>query len=444
VANNSNPLSPPPSGAASGADRAYREALEALFARTTGEWKLGLERVSGFLARLGDPHRAYPVFHVAGTNGKGSTIATLEAILRGAGLRVGRYTSPHLVDFRERIVVDDVPMAPEMIVDFLRNWDPDAAKLGSTFFEVTTAMALHHFALRGVDVALVEVGLGGRLDATNVVQPLAAAVTQIGFDHVEFLGHSLHEIAGEKAGIFKAGAVAVIGDAKPESQSVLIAQAERVGSSTILVKDRDFRVSEISVTSGGTAFTHEFDGSRERLRTALTGSFQADNSAVALAMLRGAGGKWAAAAAEVGVHLTHVHIAGRFHREGRYIFDVAHNPDGALTVAANIRELGIARPLTAIVSVLKDKDWRGILDALVGVVDEFVLTNAPTAPESRAWRIDEAFGWAKERGLNVRMERDFDAVLASVAASTSTVLITGSFHTVGDAMERLQVNPLAR
>lgn len=440
----SNPLAPPPSGAAPGQGRAYREALNALFARTTGEWKLGLERVSGFLERLGNPHRAYPVFHVAGTNGKGSTIATLEAILRGDGLRVGRYTSPHLVDFRERIVVNDVTMAPESIVEFLHQWDPEAAKLGSTFFEVTTAMALHHFALQRVDVALVEVGLGGRLDATNVVQPLAAAVTQIGFDHVEFLGKTLPEIAGEKAGIFKAGAVAVIGDEKPESQAVLIERAEHVGASAIFVKGRDFHVSDVSVTGVGTSFTHQLGSRTERLQTSLTGAFQADNSAVALAMLRGAGGTWKTAAEDAAVHLGNVHIAGRFHRVGRYIFDVAHNPDGAATVAANIRELGVARPLVALVSVLKDKDWRGMMNALAAVVDEFVLTNAPTAPESRAWSLDDAVGWASERGLNVRMERNFDEALASVASGPATVLITGSFHTVGDAMERLQVNPLAR
>lgn len=125
----------------------------------------------GFLERLGNPHLAYPVFHVAGTNGKGSTVATLDALLQGAGLRVGRYTSPHLVDFRERIVVNGVPMPAQAVIDFLQTWDGQAARLGTTFFEVTTAMGLYHFANERVDVALIEVGLGGMLDATNVVQP---------------------------------------------------------------------------------------------------------------------------------------------------------------------------------------------------------------------------------------------------------------------------------
>ena len=433
-----------PGGAVAGANVGYREALDALFARTGSAWNLGLSRVQGFLERLSNPHLTYPVFHVAGTNGKGSTIASLEAILRGAGLRVGRYTSPHLVDFRERIVVDQVPMAPLAIVDFLREWDPEAAKLGTSFFEVTTCMALWYFALQRVDVALVEVGMGGRLDATNLVQPLAAAVTQIGFDHVEFLGKTLREIAGEKAGVFKPGAAAVIGEARDETLTVLSDQAERARASTILRVGRDFNVSDVSVSASGTSFTHEFGTTRERLHTSLTGAFQANNSAVAIAMLRAAGGQWAKAAATANEHLGNAFIAGRFHRVAPYIFDVAHNPDGASTVAANIVRLKEDSPIVALVSVLGDKDWRGILMALAPVVDQFVLTDAPTAPKSRAWNLDDASAWAVEHKLAVKMERNFDAALALASVSGATVLITGSFHTVGDAMERLQVDPLAR
>ena len=432
------------SGAAMKENVAYRNALEALFSRTTGAWKLGLDRVTGFLSRLGDPHLAYPVFHVAGTNGKGSTVATLEALLRDTGMRVGRYTSPHLVDFRERIVVDGVPMASEAIVEFLGVWDPEAAKLGTTFFEVTTAMALSHFALQRVDVALVEVGLGGRLDATNVVQPVAAAVTQIGFDHIEYLGNSLAEIAGEKAGIFKRGAAAVIGDTRPETAALLARHAENAGASSVLLAGRDWTVSDIAVAPNGTSFTHTVDGHAERLRTSLTGAFQAQNSATALAMLRAAGGRWSAAATNAAQMLTSVNIAGRFHRVGPYIFDVAHNPDGAATVAANLHGLDVAKPVVAVVSVLADKDWRGILRELATVTQQLILTQAPTAPESRAWSVDEVIAWAKGEGMNAVVEHNFDAALALAKSSAATVLITGSFHTVGDAMERLQVDPLAR
>jgi dihydrofolate synthase/folylpolyglutamate synthase len=400
--------------------------------------------VSGFLARLGNPHLTYPVFHVAGTNGKGSTVATLDALLRGAGLRVGRYTSPHLVDFRERIVVNGVPMQPEAIVEFLRVWDPEAARLGTTFFEVTTAMALHQFAVQKVDVALIEVGLGGRLDATNVVHPVAAAVTQIGFDHMDYLGSTLAEIAGEKAGVFKRGAVAVIGDIRSETQLLLAKQAEAIGASDVLICDRDWHVSDVSVDATGTTFTHTVNGNSERLGTSLRGVFQAENSSTALAMLRGAGGEWAKIGARAREFLPTVRLAGRFQSVPPYVFDVAHNPDGAATIAANLRALVVPGPVVAVLSVLKDKDWRGILSVLSEVTSQVILTNAPTAPHSRAWNVDEVFGWSQSMGFNTVLTRDFDVALHQAKASAATVLITGSFHTVGDAMERLQVDPLAR
>ncbi|MDQ6612055.1 MAG: bifunctional folylpolyglutamate synthase/dihydrofolate synthase [Gemmatimonadota bacterium] len=393
---------------------------------------------------MGNPQLQYPVFHVAGTNGKGSTIATLDALLRGAGYRVGRYTSPHLVDFRERIVVNGLPMAPEAIVEFLARWDPEAARLGTTFFEVTTAMAFAQFAVQRVDVALIEVGLGGRLDATNVVQPIAAAVTQIGFDHVEYLGNTLVEIAGEKAGVFKRGAVAVIGDTRPETAELLTQHAEHAGASEILVAGRDWQVSETSVGPTGTGFSHTVGGQTAHLHTALTGVFQAENSATALAMLRGAGGEWTRVADRAGEFLPSVHIAGRFHRVDQYIFDVAHNPDGAATVAQNLRGLNVPAPIVALVSVLGDKDWRGILSQLAAVTDQLILTSAPTAPVSRAWNADEVLAWSLAQGFNATLERNFDRALDIAKRAGATVLITGSFHTVGDAMERLQVDPLAR
>ncbi|MEA3245848.1 MAG: Mur ligase family protein, partial [Gemmatimonadota bacterium] len=208
----------------------YQDALDFLFARTTGAWKLGLERVEAFLALLGDPHRAIPVLHVAGTNGKGSVCAALEAMLRARGLRVAKYTSPHLVDFRERFVVDGRPVEPERIVAFVRQWTPDVERLGATFFEATTAMAFDFFRQDSVDVAVIETGLGGRLDATNVVTPLVAGVTNIGIDHVEYLGAIRELIAAEKAGIFKPGVPAVIGEADLAIRELLAGFATQRGA----------------------------------------------------------------------------------------------------------------------------------------------------------------------------------------------------------------------
>lgn len=425
-------------------ESAYHAALRRLFARTGGAWRLGLERVSELLADLGNPHHQYPVFHVAGTNGKGSTVATLDALLRGAGLTVGRYTSPHLVDFSERVVVNGVPMSHTAVTDWLTRWEPRLTELGATFFEATTAMALNHFATSRVDVAIVEVGLGGRLDATNVVSPVAAGVTQIGFDHMEYLGDTLEAIAGEKAGIFKPATVAVVGDTQPVIRDLLRDRAHQVGATPVLVTGRDWQVSDIGVDTGGTSFTLEADGVSRRLTTPLVGHFQAHNAAVALAMLRGAGGRWAAIEANAAALLPGVRLAGRFHRSGPWLFDVAHNADGAATVVDNLLAVGLPRPVMAVVCVLRDKDWRGILTAVARAAEKIVVTMAPTAPANRTWDLHEVDSWAREQGLPIERIDDFTSALAHARTEAATVLVTGSFHTVGDAMERLQVHPLAR
>lgn len=396
------------------------------------------------LDQLGNPHRAYPVFHVAGTNGKGSTVATLDALLRGSGLKVGRYTSPHLVDFTERVVVDGVAMSRDDVTAWLTEWEPALTALGATFFEATTAMAFSYFAKAGVDVAIIEVGLGGRLDATNIVSPLAAGVTQIGFDHMEFLGDTLPAIAGEKAGIYKAGTVAVVGDTNAEIRALLLDRAISVEATPILVSGRDWEVSDIDVGVHGTSFTLEAQGQQRRLTTPLVGHFQAHNAAVALAMLRGAGGPWAAIEANAATLLRGVRLAGRFHRASPWLFDVAHNADGAETVVDNLLAVGMPHPITAVVCVLRDKDWRGILRAVSRVAQHIVVTMAPTAPASRTWDLYEVDEWAQSEALPVVRIDDFSSALAHARAEAATVLVTGSFHTVGDAMERLQVHPLAR
>jgi dihydrofolate synthase / folylpolyglutamate synthase len=383
------------------------------------------------------------VFHVAGTNGKGSTVATLDAVLRHAGYRVGRYTSPHLVDFRERIVVNGAPMPPAEIVTWLHAQAPLVEELGATFFEVTTAMAFDWFARAGVDVAIIEVGLGGRLDATNVVRPVCAGVTSIGLDHQEFLGSSRAEIAAEKGGVFKPGVAAVIGAVDPESAAVLQRCANAATSAPILRAGTEWRLADVQVDAEGTSFTLQFGHEApQRLQTTLVGSYQADNAATALAMLRAAGAPWSDALAGAPAALRSVRLAGRFQRRGPWIFDVAHNPDGARTIAATLQQAPVARPLWALVTVLQDKDWRGILEALAPVVDGFVITAAPTAPASRRWDPNEAAQFARATGRPVLLEPDFDRAIAGALTNAATVLATGSFHTVGDVMARLAIDPL--
>src|SRR5688500_6965437 len=201
---------------------------------------------------MGSPHLALRAIHIAGTNGKGSVVATAEALLRGQGHRGGRYTSPHLIDFRERITVDGMPIPEERVLSFLEQWTPAAEEMGATFFEITTALAFSWLVEQRVDIAVIETGLGGRLDSTNVLSPEVAVVTSIAEDHTELLGSTLPQIAGEKAGIFKRGVPAVIGEPGGEIQHVLVSHARERAADPIIVVNDDYNIDNIAVLSSGT------------------------------------------------------------------------------------------------------------------------------------------------------------------------------------------------
>ncbi len=416
----------------------YREALDYLFARTTGKWKLGLERMEALLARIGRPHQQLNVFHVAGTNGKGSVCATLDAALRRPDRKVALYTSPHLIDFRERFLIDGVPITEHDVTDWIARRTPLVERLGATFFEATTAMAFELFARAEVDVAVIEVGLGGRLDATNVIDPLVAGVTSIGIDHVEFLGHTREQIALEKAGIFKAERPAIIGEPDRAIRAQLARLARKAGAAPIRLVADEATITDIRVEPlGGTSFRLALPGGTAPLRTPLVGAHQAINAAVALMMLDAAGPEYAVPLGDAQPALDRVYLPGRFHRRGRFILDVAHNPDGAAVLADTIRAVAPPHPITAVLSVLADKDWRGVIDALAPVVDLFLVTSAPSAPSARAWLPEAALAYARARDLSAELEDDFDRALERGDAAGGTVLVTGSFHTVGDALARL-------
>jgi dihydrofolate synthase/folylpolyglutamate synthase len=382
------------------------------------------------------------VLHIAGTNGKGSSVATADALLRARGLRVARYTSPHLVDFRERIVVNGQPISADEVVEFIDRWTPTVERLGASFFEATTALAFEHFRRADVDVALVETGLGGRLDSTNVVEPLAAGVISIGYDHMEYLGNTLEAIAREKAGIFKPGVPAVIGEPDVDVRRWLARDAHAAAASPVRVVAEESEVNELSLGPMGTRFRLRALGDERIVETPLVGRHQATNFAFTLALLDAAGGNFAVPLEEAARSARDVRLPGRFQRVGRWIFDVAHNPDGVRTLASSLGAVAHEETIVVLLCVLGDKDWRAMIDALAPVATRFVLTDAPTAPATRAWPLREASAYALERGYAVDEEHDFDRALARAEAAGGTVLVTGSFHTVGDAMMRLQVSPL--
>ena len=363
----------------------------------------------------------------------------------------------HLVDFRERVTVNGKPMFEEEVLEFLERWIPTAEKLGATFFEVTTALAFDWLAKREVDLAVIETGLGGRLDSTNVLIPRVATVTSIGLDHTDLLGDTLELIAKEKAGIFKTGIPAVVGEPAPAIRDLLSKSAKEAGAKPVIVLEDEYAISNVNVTASGTTFalaqkeasargapsTREGAKDSQQITTPLIGEHQARNTATAIATVAAVGKEYLPAPGEISKALAAVFLPGRFQRHGKFIFDVAHNPDGARSVAQTIRAIDPPAPRTALVAVLSDKDWRGIIRELAPAVDRFVFTNAPSAPAERRWDPAEALAFAKAQGFAAELEPDMDAALARAGKDSKTVLVTGSFHTVGDAMSRLQVSPFA-
>ena len=411
----------------------YRDALAFLFARTTGAFKFGLDRTTALLAALGNPEHRYPSIHIAGTNGKGSSVATMAALLAAKGLRVATYTSPHLVDFRERMAVGGELIPADDVVAFITGHLPLIESIGASFFEATTAMAFEYFARARADVAVIEAGLGGRLDSTNVLAPIVAGVTSIGLDHTEYLGSTLEEIAREKAGIFKPGRPAVIGEREPRIRDLLAEQATRAGASSVRTTD-EIALGRVVVDADGTSCHVTWRGEPATLRTPLAGRHQADNLAFSLLALDAAGPTYATTLADAARHLSDVHIPGRFQQRGRFIFDVAHNPAGAEVLAQTLRAVRPPGPITVLLCVLGDKDWRSMMGVLREVCDRFVLTMAPTAPASRAWNLDEAAAFARGLGAEVDAIADFASAIERARTYSGTIVVTGSFHTVGDAM----------
>ena len=411
----------------------------------------GLERTTGALADLGDPHLAAPVLHVGGTNGKGSVASTLSAVLGAEGLRVGLYTSPHLVDFRERYQVGGRPLSDEVLLARAAAIRDVVERHALTFFEAATVLGFHAFAREEVDVLVAEVGLGGRLDATNVVRPVAAAVTNVAMDHAEYLGDSLAAIAREKAGIAKPGVPLVTAETDPALLAVLEACCADRGAPFIALHP-ERHLHDVEVARDHTAFTLDTRAwGPLRLTTPLVGRHQAVNAALAVEVLEHLPAELRPDADAVRRGVASVRWPGRDQIEvvegTTWLLDVAHNTAGIGSLVDVLDRLDLPRPRTALVGVLGDKDWRAMLPPLLRRVDRAVLTQPPTAPPERRWDPTEAAAAvASLEGVPpLELEPEFDVALglARAAARGGTVVVTGSVHTVGGALRLLGKEPFA-
>jgi dihydrofolate synthase/folylpolyglutamate synthase len=399
-----------------------------------------LDRIRAICHLLGDPALAFPVVHLTGTNGKGSTAKMASALLMSNGLKVGTYTSPNLNRLNERISVDDRPIDDEElaeVLDVLRMSEPLLPEVPSRF-ELLTAAALWWFADIAVDAAVIEVGLGGRWDATNVVQPAVAAVTNVSYDHVEILGPTLADIAAEKAGIIKAGCTAVLGENRPELLEVFTKAAEEAGALETWIREEEFECTANRMAVGGRLLDLRTPGGRyEDVYLPLHGAYQGDNAAVALA----------AAEAFFGVPLSQqvvedalgsVEISGRLEVVGHeplVVLDGAHNVAGAEALArALIEEFPSDGESVALVGMLAGRDPSAILQALAVAGVRYIV--ACTAPSPRALPAEQIAEAARASGLSAQAAQTvvegLSLALARVSL-TGRLVVTGSLYVVAEA-----------
>jgi dihydrofolate synthase/folylpolyglutamate synthase len=408
----------------------YDEALDFLFPRTT-TIKFGLATTRALLKSLGNPHEVMPSIHIGGTNGKGSVCTLVAAALRECGWRVGLYTSPHLVSFPERIQVDGVPISEQAVAMWTGRLLSSILERKATFFEATTALAFADFAARGAEIAVVEVGLGGRLDSTNVVCPLVSGVTKIARDHMKYLGDTLELIACEKAGIAKPGVPFVIGETDPDLVAVLRREANRTcaraNGGTGGKTGADIRVLPPE---------YEWCGP-----LSLDGPHQRRNAGVAHGMLSALPAPYRPTREQMERAFGTTRVPGRLDRRGRWLFDVAHNPDGMRSLVAALQVMRPRTPVHALVSILGDKDWPDMLVQLDQVIERGFLTIAPTAA-ARGWDIEWLRRWLRDPNRPPAQAEwtlipDFREAIARVQEGAGTILVTGSFHTVGDVMQAI-------
>ncbi len=427
----------------------YSKTLTYLYSLQWRGMKLGLRNIRGLMKHVGHPERRFPCIHIAGTNGKGSTASFLASIAMEAGYKTALYTSPHLVRFTERIKINGKELSEQQLVYYIEALRPAIEASHATFFEAATAVAFLYFADEGVDLAVVETGLGGRFDATNIVLPLVSVITNIAFDHTEHLGNTLPKIAREKGGIIKRGAPVVTGVTDRTVLAVLqnIARRKRT------------RVFEVDRIAGGVPVagiqgrqTYRLTAGMMRgkkILPGLPGAHQVTNARLAIAAMdllmrtrRQHGLRVTKSAVSRGLERVRENtgLQGRLEKVqkgGPYLLDVAHNPDGIQTL---IRALpgGARKPRIAVFGVMKDKDYRSMLDALSGTVPTLVLVAPKTG---RALTVSTLYREARKRGVKVISAGSVARGLREArrrAGHSGTVLVTGSHYVVAEALEQLQ------
>ncbi|MFQ6128492.1 MAG: bifunctional folylpolyglutamate synthase/dihydrofolate synthase [Thermoplasmata archaeon] len=420
----------------------YQEALRWLYKLQRFGVKLGLDNMSELLVHLGNPHEKFKSVHVAGTNGKGSVCTFLSSVLKEAGYRVGMYTSPHVLRYSERMQINGEEIPKERVLDYISKIRPIAEKMGAesetkhpTFFEFTTAMGFSYFTDENVDIAVVEVGMGGRLDATNLITPEVAVITHLALEHTEHLGKTLERIAKEKAGIIKPGVPVVSAEENP----VIRKAAEERGCEFTIVED-DYPYKRIAFDASGQRFWIS-DPSKE-FETSLLGSYQLQNAATAYAVLdvlRNAG--YAIPEDAIRRGFSKAQWPARLEvvrQKPTVIIDSSHNPDGMEKLRDALLETMRNDHITFVVGVMSDKDISLMLEAIAPVAGKIICTR----PDYwRAMEPEEIELEAKKLAGDVEVTATVPEAIErafSLSNENNVICITGSIFTAGDATQYLK------
>ena len=402
-------------------------------------YKEGLSTTIALDNHLGNPHKQFTTIHVAGTNGKGSTSHTLAAILQESGYKVGLYTSPHLVDFRERIKVNGKMASKEYVIDFVKSHKAFFEPLQPSFFELTTAMAFSYFAQEQVDVAVIEVGLGGRLDCTNIISPTLCIITNISPDHTQFLGNTLACIAGEKAGIIKPGVPVVIGETTPETKEVFTAKAKECNAPIIFAEEEKLLLHATPLPQGGFAYeTAQY----ATIEGELGGDYQLKNTNTLLSAIRTLSGKGFIIPGDaVRKGFTNVcsltGLTGRWQTVGktpRTVCDAGHNIGGIKYIVEQLeRESKRHTALRIVFGMVNDKDITAVL-AMMPHTATYYFTQASI---KRAMPADELQAKAAQHGLNGGSYPTVQAALQAArhdSAESDLIFVGGSCFIVADLL----------
>jgi dihydrofolate synthase/folylpolyglutamate synthase len=424
---------------------AYRDTLNRIYKLRGGIIDLRLERMERALTLFDHPEKTFPSFHIAGTNGKGSTAAMLQRILCSAGYRTALYTSPHLVSFTERMRIDDEEITPDEVVALAEEiWRrTEAANILLTFFEIVTVMAFVYFARRQVDLAVIEVGLGGRFDATNLVRSVVSVITTISRDHEAFLGFDIASIAREKAGIIKQGVPVVCGALPPEAMEV-------IGEIAHTNQAPCYRLGQNFTLKLKTNGAFDYKGAKwnlQNLSVALRGAHQIRNAGVATAALEVVGDRFPTGEVAIRSGLQNVSWPGRMEvilTDPTVIIDGAHNKEGIDVLIDELRKLRGGRRIRMLFAVMEDKDWRLMLNTLAGVVDEIVLTRVSQLERSADPLQLQQEVAGKLQSQVIPDPRLAVETLVQSAAPDELIVITGSLYLLGEVRPLLATVAQAR